>query len=238
MIKEALEYIVGLKAPVIQEIDGSKYSDKELERISFNPKARTIYMSTLSSLVEYIKSDVDAMMGDMIIHVESPTCVKLYSMLDDERTREYLVQVDAKVPEFTFGRNIEHESFCIAMQSKFVDDETTNKELILKFAGTVEDGTIAQYGDDGVTQKATVKTGISSKSDAIVPNPVYLRPFRTFIEVEQPASNFIFRMDNKCGVTCALYEADGGAWEMEAMQNIKAYLEDALYGMEHFIVIC
>ena len=124
------------------------------------------------------------------------------------------------------------------MQSKFVDDETTNKELILKFAGTVEDGTIAQYGDDGVTQKATVKTGISSKSDAIVPNPVYLRPFRTFIEVEQPASNFIFRMDNKCGVTCALYEADGGAWEMEAMQNIKAYLEDALDGMEHFIVIC
>lgn len=61
-----------------------------------------------------------------------------------------------------------------------------DRDLILKFAGTVENGTIAQYGDDGVTQKATVKTGIASKGDAIVPNPVRLRPYRTFIEVEQP----------------------------------------------------
>lgn len=238
MIKEALQYIVSLKSPVIQEIDGSTYSDKTLERISFNPKAKTINMTTLSSLVDYIKSNVDEMYGDMIIHVESPTRVELYSMLDYERKREYMVRVDAKVPEFSFGRNIEHEAFCIAMQSKFIDDEKTDKELILKFAGTVENGTVAEYGDDGVTQKATIKTGIASKSDAIVPNPVCLRPYRTFIEVEQPASNFIFRMDNKNGVTCALYEADGGAWEMEAMKNIKSYLENALQGVENFIVIC
>lgn len=48
----------------------------------------------------------------------------------------------------------------------------------VKFAGTVESGTLAEYGDDGVTQKATVKTGIASKGDAIVPNPVKLKGTR------------------------------------------------------------
>ena len=111
--------------------------------------------------------------------------------------------------------------------------------MILKFAGTVEANTIAEYGDDGVTQKATVKTGIASKSDAIVPNPVHLRPYRTFLEVEQPASDFIFRMkqDKYDGVSCAIFEADGGAWKMNATKAIKEYLQFELSGMPQFTVI-
>jgi hypothetical protein len=29
----------------------------------------------------------------------------------------------------------------------------------------------------------------------------------------------------KSGPTCALFEADGGAWKLEGMNNIKKYLE-------------
>ena len=49
-------------------------------------------------------------------------------------------------------------------------------------------------------------------ADVKVPNPVTLRPFRTFIEVEQPESKFIFRMRE--GGRCAIFEADGahGSW--------------------------
>lgn len=103
----------------------------------------------------------------------------------------------------------------------------------------MENGTIATYGDDGVTQKATVKSGIASRSDAVVPNPVILQPYRTFTEVIQPASNFIFRMrENRGGgVECAIFEADGGAWKNEAMKNIKDYLAKELNGIEGFIII-
>ncbi len=87
---------------------------------------------------------------------------------------------------------------------------------------------MAKYGDDGVTQKATIKQGIASKTEAIVPNPVKLRPYRTFIEVEQPVSEFIFRMKDNQGIHCALFEADGGAWKNAAMKNVKDYLESAL----------
>ena len=237
MIKKALEYIVGLNAPHFNEISGETYSDKELHRISYNPKARSIEMTTLTSLVEYIKANVDSMYDKMIVHVVSPTEVSLYSQLDDERIREYMVSVEAQIPEFSYGRYMGHESFLIALQSKFIDNN--DRALLLRFAGTVENGTVAKYGDDGVSQKATIKTGIASKGEALVPNPVKLRPFRTFVEVEQPESAFIFRMrqDENSGVECAIFEADGGAWKNAAMKNIKEYLQYELADMPQFTVI-
>lgn len=239
MIKKAIEYIVGMVEPHFKEHEGYLYSDKPLERIDYNPKAAKIEMNTLSSLVDYIKANVDEMSGKMIIHVQSPTKVQMYSQLDYERKREYMVEVNAQVPDFRFNQFTDHEPFCINLQSKFIDAPGTDRTLLLKFAGTVEAGTVAEYGDDGVTQKATVKTGIASKGEAIVPNPVILQPYRTFVEVPQPYSQYIFRMkqDKYDGIQCALFEADGGAWKIEAMRAIKEYLEVQLEGIEGFIII-
>ncbi len=237
MIKEALEYIVGMSEPQVLEINGEAYSDKRLHRICHNPKAQAIEMTTLTSLVEYIKAGIDTMDDKMIVHVSSPEKVLLYSMLDLDRVREYLVEVNAQIPEFRYGRYMDHESFLIALQSKFIPND--DRELLLKFTGTVENGTVSQYGDDGVTQKATIKTGIASKGEAVVPNPVRLRPFRTFVEVEQPESAFVFRMreDGGSGVECAVFEADGGAWKNAAMKNIKEYLQFELSDLPQFTVI-
>ena len=237
MIKEAIEKILDLGKVEVKEINGQTYSNKPLCRINHNPKASEIDMSTLSSLVDYIKSSIDDMNNGMIIHVQSPTRVVLYSALDKDRIREYIVDVRANIPEFDFDRYMDHEKFCINLQSKFFDDG--DRALIMKFAGTVEAGTVAEYGDDGMTQKATVKTGIASKGEAIVPSPATLRPYRTFVEVEQPVSKFIFRMkqDKYDGIQCALFEADGGAWKIDAMKNIKNYLEAELEGVEGFIII-
>ena len=241
MIKEALEYIVGMRKAELLEIHGDTYSDKSLERIGkYTPRAAAIEMTTLSSLVDYIKSKVDTMAEKMIIQVVSPTEVELFSALDDDRKREKLVKVVAVLPEFCFNSFTEKERFVIGLQAKFVDDPATDKALVLKFAGTVENRTIAEYGDDGVTQKASVKTGIASKGEAIVPNPVKLRPYRTFVEVTQPVSEFIFRLrDAKYeGIECAIFEADGGAWKNAAMKEIKKYLEFELADYaEQFTII-
>lgn len=242
MIKEALQYIIGLqKEPYIKDINGSTYTDTDLKRINHNPKAETLGMSTLTSLVDYIRGNIDTMAPKMIIEASSPTRVELYSQLDSDRTREYLVEVNANIPKFNFGNFLDKENFIIGMQAKFLDDIQTDKALVLRFAGTVEAKSVAQYGDDGVTQKASIKTGIASKSDAVVPNPVLLRPYRTFIEVEQPKSDFIFRMKEgkyDDGVQCALFEADGGAWKNAAVRNIKEYLENELSEYrEQFLII-
>lgn len=236
MIKEALEYLVGLSSPELVEADNTVWSDRELSRVKWNPKAQPIKMSTLTSFIDYIKSGTDAM-GNMIVHVVSPLEVRLFSALDEDRLRETLVVVEGHVPDFKYGLYMGNEAFLIALQSKFLANE--DRALLLKFAGTVENGTIANYGDDGVSQKATVSKTIVSKGECIVPNPVKLKPFRTFVEVEQPASDFVFRMrdDGRDGVQCAIFEADGGAWKNCAMEAIKDYLQQELKEFSNFTVI-
>ena len=66
--------------------------------------------------------------------------------------------------------------------------------------------------------------------DDLVPSPCVLRPYRTFVEVQQPASRFIFRLEQgrEQTVNAAIIEADGGAWKLEAVKNIVTYLENAL----------
>lgn len=246
MIKEALLYIVGLSEAKVQDItlaDGTvqTYSDKPLHRLQKHiPMVdKAIEMCTLTSLVDYIKGNIDSMSDKMIIQVVDPETVVLFSQLNEERYREKMVVVKARIPDFRFDTYMDQENFCINLQSKFIDDPDTDRALILKFAGTMEAGTIAEYGDDGVIQKATVKTGIASKGEAIVPNPVKLRPYRTFLEVEQPASEFIFRVkQNKYdGISCAIFEADGGAWKIAATSSIKDYLQFELSGLDQFTVI-
>lgn len=240
MLKEAIKYIVELAAPKTEIIGGEVYSDKKLERISYNPKAETLKVSTLSSLVDYIKNIVDAeyMTDTMILHIVSPTRVRYYSSLDVDHEREYFIEANANIPEFDFGRFYSHEEFNISIQSKFIEG-VTDRALLLKFSGTVEAGSVAEYGDDGISQKATVKTGIASKGDALIPNPVFLAPYRTFVEVEQPASQFVFRMkqDARGDIACALFEADGGAWKKKAIENIRSYLTENLKETQGIIIL-
>ena len=237
MTREALQYVVGLSEANILTINRDTYTDKQVHRIDNNLRAAAIEMNTLSSLVDYAKAFADEMSDQMLVQVVSPTEVKLISCLDADRKRECLVNVSAMIPEFAYGRYMDHESFIIALQSKFIDND--DRALLLRFAGTVKDESVAQYGDDGVTQTATVKTGITSVEKAIVPNPVILRPYRTFVEVEQPDSAFVFRMRQSegRGVECAIFEADGGAWKNAAMRKIKGYLQSELSELPQFTVI-
>lgn len=68
MIKEALQYIVGLGEAKVQDItlpDGTiqTYSDKSLQRLTKHiPMVdNAIHMSTLTSLVDYIRGKIDSM---------------------------------------------------------------------------------------------------------------------------------------------------------------------------------
>ncbi len=242
MLKAAIEKILSLDAPHIEEIEGRTYVDKNMTQISKELRATCITMNNLSSLVDFIKkSKADFKTGHYIVQVVSPTEVCLFSGLDADRQRETLAVVSAEIPEFTFGRFIGNEEFVIGVQSKFLNDtaEINDKPIILQFAGNVKAGTVAEYGDTGVGQKAAIKKGVSSLQEVEVPSPCHLMPYRTFTEVEQPMSDFIFRVkdDDRYGVTCALFEADGGAWKNEAKANIKKYLESALLNETNIFVI-
>ena len=80
--------------------------------------------------------------------------------------------------------------------------------------------------DNGISQEVSVRTGAVLKEQQTVQPIVRLQPYRTFLEVEQPASDFLLRLDKEGRP--ALYEADGGAWKLEAKRSIAAYLGEQL----------
>lgn len=229
-LREALQYIVGLSIEAekteVLEINGKTYADKSLTRYDKQPKASKIQASTLTSLADYIHQCNKEFPGSMIIHIVSPTQVRLMSALDKEREREVLFEVNAETSEFHFDQWYEQERMMIELQANFQKND--DLELVLKAVGNIEKKNGQEYSDDGVSQVATMKTGIATKGDVIVPNPVELIPYRSFQEVEQPASKFVFRIGDKEVPAFKIVEAEGGIWKNEAISNIKAFLMENL----------
>lgn len=242
MIKEALEYVVGLNTAKIFDIAGEKYSDKRLNRI--NPVVKrtstVVKLDTLTSFVDYIKSVVtrDKLydFSKLYIHIKSPTKVTAFetdNFVDMEKT--YICSVEASLPDVEYGYFYGSETFNILLQSRFC--QTVQTKQLLSIVGNVKATDVQSKNDNGVTQTVHTNKGIILQEDTVLPNPVELAPFRTFVEVSQVVSPFVFRAktakegygdDSKVkDVTFALFEADGGAWKIEATKRIKAYLEEA-----------
>lgn len=190
--------------------------------------ADDLEVSSLTAILDYIAAAGPEFQRDMILHVESPKIVRLFSFLDEERRRECLLTAAANVSEFVFDRWYDQERFIMELQSNFIPAVDLKK--LQAVAGNVEGGTTASYGDDGVSQKTTIKSGIATREDVVVPNPATLLPYRTFPEIEQPSSKFVFRIrDNRDGAPeFKLLEAEGGIWKNMAIENIKEYLRNRL----------
>lgn len=228
MIQKALQYLVGLKDAKLFEVNGEQYSTEELHHISKiydpTPRANPVCLSTLTGLVDYIINGVDGLSGSLIVHIVSHTQVKVFSELRKDMQRSNFIDCVAKTPQITFERFMDLEQFNIMLQSCFL--ENADRSAVLRVVGNVKEDNVRTTGDNGIAQVVTAKAGVATVGDVVVPNPVTLCPFRTFPEVDQPESKFVFRM--KEGPSAALFEADGGKWKIFAMQNIKEYLTEAL----------
>lgn len=241
MLKSLFEYVVGLSKANVVTIDGTVYTDKPLH-LPEMPTIETLRTDNLSSIVNFIKHAWDADLHDMddtvqkIIHVEDAGKVNLYSSVCNEcMDRQKFMTAEWAGNKFPFGQFMDAEKFNILLQTCFM--ETDDLKVIQQVVGNLRDEAVQNYGDDGVSQSVTIRTGIASVGQVRVPSPAKLRPYRTFLEVEQPASLFILRMRE--GGQCALFEADGGLWRETARKNIRNYFEYELEKMvsEHKVVI-
>jgi hypothetical protein len=65
-------------------------------------------------------------------------------------------------------------------------------------------------------------------------------PYRTFPEIDQPASKFTLRMQSSNGEGmpyAALFEADGAAWKIVAIRSISEYLKSKLEDVKDVIIL-
>lgn len=220
-IKEALEY--------------SNADQFNLQEVNPRKVAPMLQLCTLASLIDYLKSDNDAISASKkIIVVESPKDVTVYDQVDWEYGRRpQLVSVVAYTPNIRLNQWNDQEQFNIMLQSTFINDD--DRQLVLEFASALKIENGSDVIDNGVNQTTTVKSGVASLAKATAPNPVTLRPYRTFTEVAQPSSQFVLRINKDAEL--ALFEADGGKWKLEAIKNIADYLKAGLEDQDNITIL-
>ena len=240
MIREALEYLIDLGEttdPIVR-VDDKFYSTKQLIPIKDTFPA-AMELNFLDSMVTYIKENTDCLRPNynLVVEIESPTGIALHTELVGEFNQRFTpVHCTALVTEFPWGRFTDPEEFIIMAQSRFVETEDLAK--IRQIVGNVKSEEVFQFSDDGISQQVTAKSGVARVENVVIPPRVKLAPYRTFIEIEQPESEFVFRAKKSDSLPCfALFEADGGAWRIEAMKRIKAYLEEQLSGLENIVIL-
>lgn len=216
-------------APTIEEIDGRKYSSRNIFLIK-TPKPETLCISTLDGLKEYINENLDKLDHETVaIVIESPTKITVRGPIDQNSgERALFLNVSFIPPAFNFDRFYEIEEFIVALQAKF--KMTENLAALLAMIGNITGEEVKTSNDDGISQSVVVSQGVKMKGRDKLPNPIALQPIRSFYEIEPVESKFVFRAqkrDNHLPLLC-LFDGDAGAWDYETKFRIKAYLEENL----------
>lgn len=242
LTREFLEKVEEMVQPQTLTEGIRTFVDKPMHMLVDEIAADTpLHTNSLSSVADYIKSnaDFDALANDgrMIIHVEDEKTVWLYTEMNSFKKRSALLLASAWVSSFPFGQWLSLENFIISVQANFVTDE--HRDELLSFVATVKQDTGVEQQDDGVTQKVTTRSGVSLSRTSKVPNPITLRPFRTFSEVEQPESTFVFRIkaEEGGGVKAALFAADGDAWRHDAILKIRDYFQTHVIAEDDSVIV-
>jgi hypothetical protein len=186
---------------------------------------------TLTGLADYLKADNDDLRGPekLALHVCDHQVVRLVGSLgvDAFSSRHTYAVATVGLSSFGFGHFLEQEIFQIALQTQFVD--TPEREELLKFIASVKSGPAREVVDDRVAQMVTTRRGVQMSAATPVPSPINLRPFRTFRDVDQPVSPFVFRArgggDDETP-EFALFAADGDVWTLNAIASIAAKLKE------------
>jgi hypothetical protein len=228
MLKEAIQYIVGLAEPKLLEIAGEQWVDKAVQA---PPEylADVLTLSTLQGVVDYLTENRDGLdLSKLTIHVESPTAVAVLGpIVGRRRKREQYLQAKPLLPDVKLGQWIGREAMSIQLQAMFSPSEDLAGLLLI--VGNMEAGETRTHTDDGMSQTVATRKHVGTLERTLVKRVVGLSPFRTFQEVVQPESDFVFRVRDVEGVlSVALYEADGGAWRREAVEAIADWLAEQL----------
>lgn len=225
MLRSMINRIVELAAPTTYEIDGHTYSNEHLNRIDppkYMPKS--IDVNGLDSVCKLVRNEVKAVGRKIFIQIQAYNTVRVFSTYDEQYERSYLYKCTADTPSVTVNRFNPYENAVIELRSLYIPNKDT--EYLLQLLSSISSESKVVSSDNGVTQAVEAKSGIALSQMVAVKPRVSLKPFRTFIEVEQPESEFLLRIsgDGKIG----LYEADGGVWKLEATRNVAGYFEKEL----------
>jgi len=205
-------------------VDGIDYwSDTRAAVIK--PAARALAASTLTAVADYLRANPDGLdLDDALVTVDGPAAVTVSGALRPAtRDREHYLTAVPLLPKFTFGTYYTQEAFLIALACCFAESE--ERLALGSMVGHLAAEQSLRLEDDGLTQHVATKAGVARLATVQVPPIIPLTPYRTFQEVAQVTSRFLVRIGSgEQGPTIALFEADGGAWQVEAHRRVAEWL--------------
>lgn len=229
-LRDAIDRIVGLAAPYTMEANGHTFCSKALVEVKADEYAPTAYeVDTLDALVKLIFTEGLTLGRRLYVRVDSARKVTVTTTYNNGELRNPylrfpLYEAVSDVPGVTIGNLMSQERAIVELQSLY--GATPDRDYLLDLLSRIDVNEGVSSVDNGVTQEVNVRTGAVLKQATPVRPIVQLQPYRTFLEVEQPVSDFLLRVSKEGEPT--LFEADGGAWKLEAKRSIAAYLAEKL----------
>lgn len=229
-LRDAIDRIVGLAAPYTMEANGHTFCSKALVEVKADEYAPTDYeVDTLDALVKLILTEGLTLGRRLYVRVDSARKVTVTTTYNNGELRNPylrfpLYEAVSDVPGVTIGNLMSQERAIVELQSLY--GATPDRDYLLDLLSRIDVNDGVSSVDNGVTQEVNVRTGAVLKQATPVRPIVQLQPYRTFLEVKQPVSDFLLRVSKEGEPT--LFEADGGAWKLEAKRSIAAYLAEKL----------
>lgn len=229
-LRDAIDRIVGLAAPYTMEANGHTFCSKALVEVKADEYAPTAYeVDTLDALVKLILTEGLTLGRRLYVRVDSARKVTVTTTYNGGELRNPyqrfpLYEAVSDVPGVTIGNLMSQEQAIVELQSLYA--VTPDRDYLLSLLSRIDVNQGVSSVDNGISQEVSVKTGAVLKEQTMVQPIVHLQPYRTFLEVEQPVSDFLLRVSKEGEPT--LFEADGGAWKLEAKRSIAAYLAEKL----------
>ena len=225
MLKEFVNRLVELAAPTIHEVDGSVYSNQNMVLIQDKkPIPHCIDLTGLDSVCKMVRNEAEHIGLQIFIQVKDYRSVSVFTALDEDEDRLYLYKCTADTPAVTTDRFMAYEKAVIELRSLYIPNKGT--DYLLQLLSSISNESKVTSSDNGVTQQVEARSGIALSSMVKIEPRVSLQPFRTFVEVAQPESEFLLRINERGEI--GFFQADGGVWNLEATRNVAAYFEQEL----------
>lgn len=215
-------------------VTGSDYAEVEPPELA---KPDMYITRSLNALVALVKTEVDALFSNdalpLYVSCDSYDRVKAFTRpiadADLYRWTPYTANA-SDLPPLVEDVRWSFDEAMIKLRSMFQrapEGEKNDVDYILDLLSHMSFDQSVKSDDNGITQTVQVRKGVSFVENKAVRPIVTLAPYRTFQEVKQPESEFVFRVYDDRSIS--LTAADGGMWKLAARDAVMRYLETALW---------
>jgi hypothetical protein len=131
----------------------------------------------------------------------------------------------AKIKPFPFGEFMDVTQMRVSLMTMFED--TPDRGRMMVYLSKMTSKSEVNWSDDGISTAVSVVEGVSGQTvdNVQLSSILELRPYRTFFDVEQPLSRFLFRLEkNGEKIKAALFDVNPDFWKFEARTNIRKRL--------------